>query len=78
MFKYTTPWQVLCATLEPRVQGQQDLTLHSRHLQVSAEPTQPPEELSKVLDADSGQAMDRVTRHMVFQFPHTRDHNDAY
>lgn len=52
--------------------------MHSRHLQVSAEPTQPPEELSKALDADSGQAMDRVTRHMVFQFPHTRDHNDAY
>uniref|UniRef100_A0A8V1AEK7 A-kinase anchor protein 2 C-terminal domain-containing protein n=1 Tax=Gallus gallus TaxID=9031 RepID=A0A8V1AEK7_CHICK len=22
--------------------------------------------------------MDRVTRHMVFQFPHTRDHSDAY
>ncbi|XP_010723225.1 mitotic interactor and substrate of PLK1 isoform X1 [Meleagris gallopavo] len=77
MFKYTSPWQVLCATLEPRVQGQQDLTLHSGHLQVSAEPTQHQEELSKVLDADSGQAMDRVTRHMVFQFPHTYDHNDA-
>ncbi|XP_021234119.1 mitotic interactor and substrate of PLK1 isoform X2 [Numida meleagris] len=68
------PTGVAGATLR----GQQDLTLHSGHLQVNAEPTQPQEELSVSLDADSARAMDRVTRHLVFQFPHTRDQNDAY
>ncbi|XP_064353631.1 mitotic interactor and substrate of PLK1 isoform X2 [Dromaius novaehollandiae] len=69
--------------------GQQDPAFCSEGLQVTREPegnlkTNPrprvQEKADGELDADSSQEMDRVTRHLVFQYPQApnQDYNDGY
>ncbi|KAG6934916.1 mitotic spindle positioning [Chelydra serpentina] len=79
MFKYTPPWQVLCANLEPRAQGQQNV-FHAESLTVYEEPAINPtaeqllrvqEDASEELTGESPQEMDRVTRNLIFHIPHT-------
>ncbi|XP_030396623.1 mitotic interactor and substrate of PLK1 [Gopherus evgoodei] len=79
MFKYTPPWQVLCATLEPRAQGQQNV-FHAEGFQVYEELAINPtgelqlrvqEDASEELTEESPQEMDRVTRNLIFHIPHT-------
>uniref|UniRef100_A0A8C8RR92 A-kinase anchor protein 2 C-terminal domain-containing protein n=2 Tax=Pelusios castaneus TaxID=367368 RepID=A0A8C8RR92_9SAUR len=76
MFKYTPPWQVLCATLEPRAQGQQSTEGLQAYWEPEIIPTaeQQPrvqEDASEEVNAESPQEMDRVTRNQIFHLPHT-------
>ncbi|XP_074834367.1 mitotic interactor and substrate of PLK1 isoform X2 [Carettochelys insculpta] len=80
MFKYTPPWQVLCATLESRAQGQESVVLHAEGLQVYKEPEinlaaeqqlSIQKDASEELKEESSPEMDRVTRNLIFQIPYT-------
>ncbi|XP_014428480.2 mitotic interactor and substrate of PLK1 isoform X1 [Pelodiscus sinensis] len=90
MFKYTPPWQVLCAALEPRVQGQESV-LHADSLLAFEEPKINPtaeeqlrvqENIPEELKEESPPEMDRVTRHLIFHIPHTSPkhspHHDSW
>ncbi|XP_025052215.1 mitotic interactor and substrate of PLK1 isoform X1 [Alligator sinensis] len=75
MFKYTPPWQVLCATLEPRAQGLKGpvpgAAVHWGYEEAVIDPG-PEQQLwgqEDALDEEPSWEMDRVTRNPIFHLP---------
>ncbi|XP_019393784.1 PREDICTED: mitotic interactor and substrate of PLK1 [Crocodylus porosus] len=75
MFKYTPPWQVLCATLEPRAQGLKGpvpgAAVHWGYEEAVIDPG-PEQQLwgqEDGLNEEPSWEMDRVTRNPIFHLP---------